>query len=372
MREYAATDDEELASIRRPLQGKSPVLSLLESCRLGETGNRPIYIAAPMVRYSKLAFRQVCLEYGTDVVYTPMMLAKEFVSHVNARDSDFSTNSRDRPLVVQFAANDPVVFARACETVRPYADGVGLNCGCPQKWAVKEGIGAHLMSDPEKVREMIRAARSACGVDFCLETKIRVHKDIRTTVEWARRLEHAGIDYLVVHGRTQHTRSSEPCDFDAIRTVRQSVALPVVANGDVTSVKVAQEIRDRTGVEGVMAARQLMSNPAMFGGYETCPWSAIEKMIGYACVGGLHPNLLQHHVCDMMDDGGYWSRRERKQFNAESTLMGMLDWLDERFVLRRLGEPNFGLVHTPERRKEPDGPLVRMHPKENGSDGREW
>lgn len=371
MREYTTADDAEYAVIRRSHDGKSPVLSLLEGCRSGATGGRPIYIAAPMVRYSKLPFRRVCLEYGTEVVYTPMMLAKEFTAHVNARDSDFSTNKDDRPLVVQFAANDPVTFARACETVAPYADAVGLNCGCPQRWAVRDGIGAHLMSDPEKVRDMVRSARAACGANFCLETKIRVHDDLRRTVDWARMLEAAGINYLVVHGRTQHTRSSAPCDFEAIRTVREAVSLPVVANGDVTSVRVAQEIRDRTGVEGVMAARGLMSNPALFAGYAQCPWSAIERLVGYACVGGLHPYLMQHHVGDMMDDGGYWSRKERKQFFAHRTLVGMLDWLDDRFVLRRLGEPGFGTVDEPQRLTEPDGPLVRMHPKENGA-AAEW
>ncbi|BFZ53440.1 tRNA dihydrouridine synthase [Savitreella phatthalungensis] len=331
---------------------KSPVLELLQSRLVGRE-KRPIYVAAPMVRYSKAAFRRVCLEFGTDIVYTPMILAKEFISHANARDADFTTFSTDSPLVVQFAANDDVVFSRACEAVAPYADGVGINCGCPQKWAIGEGIGAHLMSDPARVRDMVLRARSSpvgSRPGFCLETKIRIHKDLDQTLRWARTLEMAGIDYLVCHGRTPTTRSSHPCDFSAIKRVRQEVKCPVVANGDVTSVAVAQWIRDETNVEGVMAARALMANPAMFGGYARCPWSAIERLVFYGVSGGLHPILLQHHLGDMLDNAEAWTRKERGRFFDRKTLPAMLDWLDDHFILRRPGQPGFGQIDQVDRK----------------------
>ena len=104
------------------------------------SNDRPLFIAAPMIRYSKLPFRQLCRDYDVDLTYTPMMLAKEFIRHPHARYTDFSTNSFDRPIIAQFAAKDTVTLSRAAEMVFPFVDGVDLNCGCPQTWACQEGI----------------------------------------------------------------------------------------------------------------------------------------------------------------------------------------------------------------------------------------
>lgn len=123
-----------------------------------------------------------------------MILADVFKSSEFARNTDFSTNHLDDPVVVQFAANKPVDLADAAELVAPFAGGIGnrqkkkrckqnindiidLNCGCPQKWAYQERIGAYLMEDPENVRDMIRTVKGR--VDIPCSIKIRVHKDLR-------------------------------------------------------------------------------------------------------------------------------------------------------------------------------------------------
>ncbi|XP_015119487.1 tRNA-dihydrouridine(20a/20b) synthase [NAD(P)+]-like [Diachasma alloeum] len=76
-------------------------------------------VCAPMVRYSKLAFRNLVRRYGCDVCFTPMILADSFVQSSKARDNEFSTNTRDEPLIVQFAAKAPRDFADAAEMVAP-------------------------------------------------------------------------------------------------------------------------------------------------------------------------------------------------------------------------------------------------------------
>lgn len=136
-----------------------------------------------MVRYSKLPFRQLVRNYGVDLAYTPMLVAKEFIRHPHARYTEFSTNSEDSPLIAQFAAKDPVTLARAAEMVYPYVDGVDLNCGCPQTWACQEGIGAGLMVNPEAVRDMVRGVKGRVGGEFCVSTKIRIHADLKYTLE---------------------------------------------------------------------------------------------------------------------------------------------------------------------------------------------
>lgn len=93
-----------------------------------------------MVRYSKLPFREICRQHDTDIVYTPMILAREFVRHPFARASDFTTNSLDAPVVAQFGVNNPLDLVRAVDMIRPYIDGICINCGCPIKDQVREGI----------------------------------------------------------------------------------------------------------------------------------------------------------------------------------------------------------------------------------------
>lgn len=63
--------------------------------------------------------------------------------------------------------------------VQPYCDGVDLNCGCPQSWAIQEGIGCGLMRKPELVRDMVLAVKERCGKDFCVSVKIRIHNDLQ-------------------------------------------------------------------------------------------------------------------------------------------------------------------------------------------------
>lgn len=145
----------------------------------------------------QLAFRKTVYEYGTDLCWTPMILAKEFNRNQFARDSDFTVSTPQQPpTIVQFGANVPLELARASTLVAPFASGVDLNCGCPQSWACAETLGAALMEKRELVRDMVvttrehlrrdgwavgleRDADDPGGKGRSVSVKIRVHKDLR-------------------------------------------------------------------------------------------------------------------------------------------------------------------------------------------------
>ncbi|ORY81491.1 hypothetical protein BCR37DRAFT_380393 [Protomyces lactucae-debilis] len=318
--------------------------------------HRPITVAAPMVRYSKLAFRSTVSHYDCDLVYTPMLLAKEFSNHPNARNAEFHSSREDaRPLVVQFAAKEPEFLAKACLLVRDYTDAVGLNCGCPQSWACQAGIGAQLMKEPERVCALIRAARAAVGETILLEAKMRVHRDLKETVAWAQMVEASGVDWITCHGRTKSTRSSEPVDLEAIRLVRESVKIPVIANGDVINAAEARRIYEATGCAGVMSARGLFANPALFSRTRRedavgCPWHAVERFMDHAIQTKLHPKLLQSHLVEMFGSGRFWDKKTRIAFMEERTTAGISDFIDARYVRLRPGEEGFAERETPIRK----------------------
>lgn len=306
-----------------------------------KAAGRPLFVQAPMVRYSKLPFRALVRDYGVDLCYTPMILAKEFIRSENARNSDFRTNSCDSPLIVQFGSHDVESFARATEMVSLYCDGVNLNCGCPQSWAIQEGIGCALMKKPELVRDMVRAAKKRCGERFCVSVKIRIHPNVDETVQFVEIVESSGVDYITIHGRTKNTRSSLPINLEAIARVKSVATVPIVSNGDVFSLEDAWRIAKVTGVDGVMTARGLMSNPALFSGLQNCPWGAVEKFLHYALNYPIPFRLIQHHISEMLV--GMTGKQERSHMNQKTTSIAeLIDWLDERFVLRRYGDHGFG------------------------------
>lgn len=84
------------------------------------------------------------------------------------------------------------------------------------------------------------------------------------------------MDFLTVHGRTRLQKNTESVNFEGIKLVKESINVPVIANGSIFSIKDVDEMYEKTGVDGVMSARGLLQNPALFAGHETTPWECIE------------------------------------------------------------------------------------------------
>jgi len=291
------------------------------------------HVCAPMVRYSKLPFRTLVRSYDVHLAYTPMIIAESFASSATARDNEFTTDSAvDHPLVVQFAASEVEPFVAASRLVANDCQGVELNCGCPQKWALKEGIGACLINRPEFVSDLVRQTRNRCRDDLSVSVKIRIHDDWeRRTVELCRRLEAAGVAYLTVHGRTKDQRA-EAVNLDAIRAVKQAVRVPVLANGDVRSLSDAAEVRAATGVDGVMCARGMLENPAMFAGFDSTPAECVSRWLRIALDTGTPFTCFHHHLIYMCEKS--FPRAERKVFNTLGSTAAVLDFLDRRYDIR--------------------------------------
>ncbi|KAK6462917.1 dihydrouridine synthase [Scheffersomyces coipomensis] len=326
-----------------PREKKHNPLHILKTTK--DTQGRPTFIAGPMVRYSKLPFRELVRNFGVDIAYTPMILAREFVRNEVARASDFTSNEKDRSVIVQVGCNNIEDLLKFVEMIHPYVDGIGINCGCPIKEQVREGIGAALMSESDLVASMVKAVKDKYGDLVCLETKIRIHKDINETIEFVKKVEASGVDFITVHGRTKNTRSSQPCDFDAIKIIKDTVSIPVVANGDCFSLEDAHRIAEYTGVDGVMSARGVLTNPALFAGYSKTPWSAIELFWDLATSYGLPFRITQHHLSEMLDK--VLPRKYLKEMNETTCLIDLIDWFDSNFILKRRGDENFATSVEP-------------------------
>ncbi|CAH0728720.1 unnamed protein product, partial [Brenthis ino] len=230
------------------------------------SNNTYVKVCAPMVRYSKIQFRTLVKNFGVDLCFTPMILADSFCQNAKARTNEFMTTVNDTPLIVQFAANNVDDFLDASTLVYPYADGVDLNCGCPQRWAMKDGYGCALLSTPELIHDLLRSVRNKFPSTFSVSVKIRILQELKKTIVMCQQLEKCGIDFMTIHGRTPIQKNGEDIDEDTLREVCDIINTPIIANGGIKTLDDADHLYKSTKCDGVMAAGGILNNPSLFSG----------------------------------------------------------------------------------------------------------
>lgn len=283
-----------------------------------------------MVRYSKLEFRSLLRKYGVELTFSPMTIANSFCRSNKCRQHEFTTNIEDTPMIVQFAANCSIDFLHATEMVQSYSDGVDLNCGCPQSWAMQDGYGSYLLKKPEVIEDMIKTVRRNFPSSFSVSVKIRLlNKDLNSTIDFCRKLEKLNPTFLTIHGRTPCEKSSGdfPVDVEALAEIKKSLRVPIIFNGDVSSLKAADEFYEATKCDGMMAARSILSNPALFAGYHQTPMSCVQDWIN------IHQRQAEkmtyqnfhHHTVFMMERK--MKKQDRNLFNDFTKKQQCLDFL---------------------------------------------
>ncbi|CAN8251407.1 unnamed protein product [Cochlearia groenlandica] len=312
---------------------------------------RPKYIVAPMVDNSELPFRLLCQKYGAQAAYTPMLHSRIFSETDKYRNQEFTTCKEDRPLFVQFCANDPDTLLEAAKRVQPFCDYVDINLGCPQRIARRGNYGAFLMDNLPLVKSLVE--KLAQNLTVPVSCKIRIFPNLQDTLNYAKMLEDAGCSLLAVHGRTRDEKDGKKfrADWSAIKEVKNAMRIPVLANGNVRCIEDVDDCIKETGVEGVLSAETLLENPAVFAGFRTAEWAKDSEEEGYVD-GGLdqgdlvveylklcekHPvpwKMIRSHVHKMLGDWFRIHPQVREQLNTQNILTfeflyGLVDQLKE-------------------------------------------
>lgn len=222
-------------------------------------------VLAPMAGVTDLPFRRLCREFGASLTTSEMVISNSELRDSRKTRLRLAQDESEHLRVVQIAGAEPQAMAEAARYNESLgADIIDINMGCPAKKVCKRDAGSALLRDPQLVRDILQAVVAAVAVPVTLKFRTGWSPEHRNGVDIAHIAEDSGIQSLAVHGRTRACRYHGAVEYDTIAAIKQSVSLPVFANGDITSPEQARAVLDYTGADGVMIGRGAQGSPWLF------------------------------------------------------------------------------------------------------------
>jgi nifR3 family TIM-barrel protein len=245
------------------MQNSQPTLS--QPLEIGPVTARNRVFLAPLSGISDLPFRQLAWRHGAGLVFTEMVASRELVTD-NRESLARLRGDGINPHVVQLAGREARWMGEAARIAEASgAAMIDINMGCPAKKVTGGYSGSALMRDPDHALGLIEATVNAVSVPVTLKMRLGWDHDNLNAPLIAARAEAAGVRMITIHGRTRMQFYKGTADWDAIARVREAVAVPLIANGDVTSRADIDECLRRSGADAVMVGRAAQGQPWICG-----------------------------------------------------------------------------------------------------------
>ena len=232
--------------------------------KIGNVSIKNRVVLAPMAGISNTSYRKIIKEMGAGLIYAEMVSDKA-ICFSNEKTFDLlKMSGEERPIAQQIFGSDKESFIKAAQVIEEtmHPDIIDINMGCPvPKVAVRAQAGSALLKDPDKVYEIVEAVVKAVNVPVTVKIRSGWDEKHINAVEIAKKCEQAGASAITIHGRTRAQGYSGHADWNIIKQVKESVSIPVIGNGDVTSCYEAKRMIDETGVDAVMIGRGVLGNP---------------------------------------------------------------------------------------------------------------
>jgi len=232
-------------------------------------------ILAPMEDVTDSPFRVLCKEYGADVLVTEFIAAEGLIRDAEKSFNKMRFEPAERPIGIQiFGDNVESMMKAAAVAESQHPDFLDLNFGCPVRKIVMKGGGAALLQDIPKMVRMTAEVVKSTALPVTVKTRLGWDEQHKEIVDIAERLQDVGIRAIAIHGRTRAQLYGGKADWTLIGTVKNNprMHIPVFGNGDVDSGPVAEEMKNRYGVDGILIGRAATGNPWIFREIKT--WMA--------------------------------------------------------------------------------------------------
>ena len=222
-------------------------------------------ILAPMAGVTDRPFRQLCRTQGAGLAVSEMVSSNALLWGSRKTQRRIDHAGEDAPVSVQIAGADPAMMADAARfNVDHGAQIIDINMGCPAKKVCNVMAGSALLQDESLVGRILEAVVGAVDVPVTLKIRTGWDPENRNGVAIARIAEMAGIQALAVHGRTRACAYRGEAEHDTARAIKESVAIPVIANGDIATPEKAVAVLEQTGADAVMIGRAAQGRPWIF------------------------------------------------------------------------------------------------------------
>lgn len=237
----------------------------MDNLNIGGVPLKSHAILAPMAGVSDRAYRELCVRFGAAYCVSEMVSSKALSFNSKKSEELMEISDLERPCGIQIFGDDPKCMADAAKhALENKPDIIDINMGCPAPKISSNGSGSALMKNPRLCGEIVKAVTAVTDIPVTVKIRKGWDDDSVNAVEVAKICESAGAAAITVHGRTRQQYYKPPVDYDIIRAVRESVSVPVIANGDIDSAEKAKEVMDITGCDLVMIGRATLGNPWIF------------------------------------------------------------------------------------------------------------
>lgn len=225
---------------------------------------KPILVLAPMAGYTESPFRRLVREIEPSVVLVSELISTEALrrkGEKTMRLASFAPDEKKYYCVQLFGSNEEAFIESVKIVEEMGADGVDLNLGCPSPKIVGSGYGSALLKDPCTTAKLIEKLVQSTSLPISVKMRLGFYDDT-DLIATAKNFESAGIASLAIHGRTTKQKFTGNASWEKIYEVKENLTIPVIGNGDVTSVAIAQN--RLKNLDGIMIGRAALKNPWIF------------------------------------------------------------------------------------------------------------
>ena len=234
------------------------------SLKIGNVKLEGQVILAPMAGVCNSAYRKICKEMGAALVCAEMVSDKGMIYNSKKTKDMLYFEECERPISQQIFGSDKETFVAAAkmvyEIMKP--DIIDINMGCPvPKVALRSQAGSALLKNPDLIYEIVSSVVSSVPVPVTVKIRSGWDQKSINAVEVAKICEKAGASAITVHARTRSQLYSGKADLNIIKEVKKNVSIPVIGNGDITSIETAKHMLEYTKCDAIMIGRGLLGNP---------------------------------------------------------------------------------------------------------------